>query len=206
MISAYNQYKQHLSYVRDLHAIYKAISQQITNVIDLSDILRAEIVFAVSAFDFYIHEIVKAGLIEIYLNNRTITNQSKQFPISMESVINALNSSPTDVYWLEKEIKEKLGWRSFQRSDKVNEALKYIIDNQIWNRISTEIDQQPEHIKKELDLIIDRRNKIVHEADIDPSSPGARWPIDESMTLDAIDFLEHLVDAIDKIIIAETVS
>ncbi|MBC8204409.1 MAG: hypothetical protein H8E87_02725, partial [FCB group bacterium] len=104
MRTAYNQFKQHISYVRDLHSIYTAISQQITGAIDLSDILRAELVFAVSAFDFYIHEVVKTGLIEIYLNTRTATDQSKKFQVSLESLMVALKSNPMDVLWLEKEI------------------------------------------------------------------------------------------------------
>jgi len=200
MINAYNQFKQHMSYVRELHSVYTAISPQSIKSIDLSDILRAEIVFAVSAFDFYIHEIVRLGLIEIYLNKRSITPSARQLSISLESVMAALRSGPTDVFWLEKEIKDKLGWRSFQRSDNVNDALKYIIDDKIWKLISDKIGSLPEDVKRELDLIIDRRNKIAHEADIDPTSPGARWPIDEMMIFDTVNFIEELVKAIDSIV------
>ena len=43
-----------------------------------------------------------------------------------------------------------------------------------------------------LALIVDRRNKIAHEADMDPTSPGSRWPIDELLVQDVIDGLEQI--------------
>jgi hypothetical protein len=42
----------------------------------------------------------------------------------------------------------------------------------------------------------DRRNKIAHEADMDPSYPGARWPISETDVNKALDFIEQLCEAI----------
>lgn len=51
-------------------------------------------------------------------------------------------------------------------------------------------------VKARLKLIVDRRNKIAHEADLDPTSPGFRWRIDGPMVKDAVDFIEHLGDAI----------
>lgn len=46
-------------------------------------------------------------------------------------------------------------------------------------------------IKDRLDLIVDRRNKIAHEADIDPSYPDTRWPIDEQLVSDTVGFIEQ---------------
>lgn len=50
--------------------------------------------------------------------------------------------------------------------------------------------------KTHLNLIIDRRNRIAHEADMYPGRPGARWPIDEILVREAIDTLEQIADAI----------
>jgi hypothetical protein len=56
-------------------------------------------------------------------------------------------------------------------------------------------------IKQQLSLIVDRRNKIAHEADIDPSYLGGdRWPIDELLVNEAVDFLEQVVESIHKIL------
>ena len=41
---------------------------------------------------------------------------------------------------------------------------------------------------------MDRRNKIAHEADMDPSFPGQRWPIVKRDVEDSIQFVEQLVN------------
>jgi hypothetical protein len=51
-----------------------------------------------------------------------------------------------------------------------------------------------------LALIVDRRNKIAHEADIDPSFPGQRWPIDRAMVDDMVSTVEATVEAIHAVV------
>ena len=69
------------------------------------------------------------------------------------------------------------------------------------NSRSTNMNMPAKDIKQQLNLIIDRRNKIAHEADIDPSYPiGNRWPIDEQSVNDAIEFLEKVVESIHNIL------
>ena len=55
-------------------------------------------------------------------------------------------------------------------------------------------------IKNELTLIIDRRNKIAHEADIDPSFPGERWPIAAADVEVVIDFILDVCEAINEVL------
>ncbi|BAZ80312.1 hypothetical protein NIES73_15630 [Sphaerospermopsis kisseleviana NIES-73] len=46
-----------------------------------------------------------------------------------------------------------------------------------------------------------RRNKIAHEADIDPTfGLENRWTIDELMVGDAVDFIEPVVESIHQIL------
>ena len=40
------------------------------------------------------------------------------------------------------------------------------------------------------------RDAFPHEADMDPGSPGARWPIDEILVQEAIDSIESIATAI----------
>ena len=61
MRAAINQFRTNIERVRNLGTIYKALNAQTTDILDLSDLLRAELVMAVSAFDHYIHEIVRLG-------------------------------------------------------------------------------------------------------------------------------------------------
>ena len=52
----------------------------------------------------------------------------------------------------------------------------------------------------DLSLMVDRRNKIAHEADIDPSYPGQRWPIDRLQVECTADLLEEIGGAVFKVI------
>ncbi len=51
-------------------------------------------------------------------------------------------------------------------------------------------------VRDTLNLIIDRRNKIAHEADMDPSYPNSRWPISENDVEKSVNFIEKLCEAI----------
>ncbi|MDT9189107.1 MAG: HEPN domain-containing protein [Limnospira sp. PMC 894.15] len=56
-------------------------------------------------------------------------------------------------------------------------------------------------IKQQLSAIVDRRNKIAHQADIDPSfGIGNRWLIDDRLVSDCVDFLEQLVETIHQVL------
>lgn len=56
-------------------------------------------------------------------------------------------------------------------------------------------------VKQQLTDLVDRRNKIAHEADIDPTfGIGNRWEIDENLVNDAVTFIEQLVQSIHQVI------
>ena len=55
-------------------------------------------------------------------------------------------------------------------------------------------------VKAHLILIVDRRNKIAHEADLDPTYPGTRWPISIVDTTNAVDFIEKICKTIHSVI------
>jgi hypothetical protein len=62
--------------------------------------------------------------------------------------------------------------------------------------------QPAKDIKTQLSSIVDRRNKIAHEADIDPTyTIGQRWLIDESLVNDTVDFIEQIVECIHQILL-----
>jgi hypothetical protein len=149
----------------------------------------------VSALDHYIHEIVEQGMIETYENNRPRTAMFLRFNISIECVILGL-SSQQNVGLLRNEIHETLSFRSFQNPDKIAEAIKLISRKNLWNEVGRSLAMNPRDVKNQLLLIIDRRNKIAHEADQNPAFPGTRWPIKAILVNDAVSFIENIVNSI----------
>ncbi|MBF2083372.1 HEPN domain-containing protein [Thermoleptolyngbya sp. C42_A2020_037] len=250
MQSALDQFRISISRVRDLIALHNSVKAQATGALDVSDMLRAALVLAVSALDYYVHEVVTLGMLEIHRGNRPepspsanttqsafsrfqvslggarqdrltaidITSwleaemqlsQGYEFlrkshtisdlaPIISSSILNKLNNTS----WLEGEIRERLGYQSFQQADKIADAIRYISDKKLWDEVAAQMRKPAKDIKQELNSIVDRRNKIAHEADIDPTfNIGSRWNIDEVLVGDAVDFIERLVESIHKVLL-----
>lgn len=249
MLSALEQFRISINRVRDLISIHNSVKSQSTPALDLSDILRAALVLAVSALDYYIHEVVVLGMLEIHRGQRpepappsnnaqsafsrfqvSLGNarQERLLAIDVESwleseiqqvqgqislqqsytisslipfisrgIMNQLNSAS----WLEDEVRNRLGYRSFQQPDKIAEAIRLISDKKLWDEVALKINMPAKDIKQQLSTIVDRRNKIAHEADIDPTfGIGSRWYIDENLVSDAVDFIEEVAESIHQIL------
>jgi hypothetical protein len=195
MQAALDQFRINISYVRNLGAIHKALYAQTTSILDLSDILRAELVMAVSAFDKYIHDVVRIGMLEEYQGKRTSTKSFQLFSISLGSAQLGI-LTPKNIDWLDDEIRNRHSWQSFQRADKIADAMHLISDVKLWDETAKKMGKNAGSVKTQLNLIVDRRNCIAHEADIDPSYTGSRWPINEAMVDSAIDFIEEVANSI----------
>lgn len=66
MQSALDQFRVSIGRVRDLISIHNSVKAQSTSALDFSDLLRAALVLAVSALDYYVHEVVTLGMLEIH--------------------------------------------------------------------------------------------------------------------------------------------
>ncbi|MBI2888112.1 MAG: hypothetical protein HYY02_13035 [Chloroflexi bacterium] len=199
MQRALNSFRSNIAHVRNLGALHHAIKAQTTEALDLSDILRAQLVMAVSALDHYVHEITVLGMLEIYRGNRPATDAFLSFRVSIRSIHHGL-ADPANIDWLESEVREQLGWQSFQRADKLADAVRLISEVQLWEGIAQEVGVNAQDAKQRLNLIVDRRNKIAHEADVNPTFPDSRWPIDENLVDGAVDFIVRIGETIFKII------
>ncbi len=249
MQSALDQFRISISRVRDLIALHNSLNAQSTTALDLSDMLRSALVLGVSALDYYIHEVVTLGMLEIqrgqrlepapsrnsaqssfsrfqvslggarqdrlkaleiasWLENEIAQTQGPAFlqqsytvsallPAIATSIQNQLNN--TD--WLEDEIRERLGYQSFQHPDKIADAIRLISDKKLWEEVANQMGKQQQDIKQQLKAIVDRRNQIAHEADIDPTyGIGSRRNIDPVLVAEAVDFIEEIIETIHQIL------
>ena len=150
---AIDQFRVNIARVRNLRVIYNALNGQTTAVIDLSDILRSELVMAVSALDLYIHEIVRLGMLEVYRGTRPETSAFLRFQISLEGVRQAV-SDPTNDNWLDNEIRERHGWRSFQQADHIAEAIRLISDISLWEQASNHLRMPSQDVRNNSILLL----------------------------------------------------
>jgi hypothetical protein len=193
-MKAIDQFRGNIAYVRSLMAVERVLNAQTTSVLDTSDILRAALVMAVSALDQYIHEKVRQEMLETKNRARPMTDAYQRFTVTLKTVDRALLNPRSDD-WLDDEIRSRHALRSFQKSDKIKEAVSLISADNLWQRISQKISKDIAAIRTQLDLIVDRRNQIAHEADLDPGNPGAKWPISYTDVQLSVDFIEEIVEA-----------
>lgn len=112
-----------------------------------------------------------------------------------------INSVLDEDSWLEDEIREGHSYKSFQHPDAIADAIRFVSAKKLWEEVGKNWDRPPQEVKQQLRSIVDRRNKIAHEADIDPTlSLGDRWPINEMLVTEVVDFLEQLGESIYQIL------
>ena len=195
MQSALDDFTESVKRTRHLHGLYSAFEATLTSAVDLSDILRAEIVMAVSALDRYIHDVTRVGMLQCHVGSRTKTEAFSKFQVPLSS-LSAIASVTTASGALETEIRYRHSHLSFQSPDKIADAVRLFSAVSLWDAVAGTMGVSAKDAKATLGLIVDRRNKIAHEADIDPSFPGQRWPISPDLVSTMINEIEAIVYAI----------
>ena len=178
-----------------------------------NNLLKAQLVNVVSAFDMFIHGIVKKGVIEIFNKTRKETPKFQTFAFQAKTILKLIEvmspgfmpSSSDEIpdVILEKELSDKLSFMSFQSPDKVTDALSLIWGEphklQVlaadMNISGCNTNEKANNLKQELTTIIQRRNQIAHEGDINPATHLPR-SIELSDVNKASDFITSLGHAV----------
>jgi hypothetical protein len=188
-------FQTNLNFARGMTATAVALQAQLTGAIDVSDLQRAALVQGVSAFDHFIHEEVRVRMLALSVTPASAWPKGfARFRVSLQSVDHALSRSGST--WLEEEIRLQHSYLAFQHPDKVADAIRLVSDIELWTAVSGRLGRPPADVKTQLKLIVDRRNKIAHEADIDPTPPRMRYPITRGMVDTSLDSLADVAKAI----------
>ena len=202
MNRAIRQYNDNSESIRELGQLFDLLNDNYPLLkTQAEDILRAQFVMIVSALDCYIHDVVKIGMIEIYLGQRISSKTTEKYPINL-TILQQIDKAPdeqTKLAFLEKHIQSKNSEDSFQSPKGIEYALNLINIDKIWTRLSPEMCKQPDDIRKQLALVVDRRNKIAHESDRDNLS-GGKTVIDKILVNNTINFIDNLCESINKLL------
>ena len=98
MLSAQTQFKENLKRVRELGGVAAAVQSLTTSAIDVSDLWRAQVVLAVSALDYFIHELARLGMIDCAKGARPKTDAYLRFDIPLSATESALNGTTHEVW------------------------------------------------------------------------------------------------------------
>ena len=194
-------FRHNLQRSRDLTDVFRALNAQTTGALDLSDILRAGLVMSVAAMDHFIHEIVRIGILDTYRAERPQTQAFLQFRVTIKGVLQAFSGFDSAA-WLESEIRERHGYQSFQMPTHISDAVRLVSDVALWDEVACHLGIERRDVTDRLTLIVHRRNKIAHEADIMADYAGQivysdlRSPIDEHIVDEAVNFIESIAESI----------
>lgn len=182
-----------ISRARSLHSVFGYADKNFPAALDCSDILRSSIVLSISCLDLLVHSIVKKEILYRFSNGISINRLTVPY--------NLFVAQPTEVVTLlENHLVEANGYKSFVAPAKISEILGTFVSDP-WHEISLEFGQNQADIKLKLKSIVDWRNRIAHEQDINPQLGGIElWPISPVDVADAIDFVEQLGVSIGTVI------
>ncbi len=194
MLQAKQLFEEGITRVRSIDVIYLHLVNNLRlPESDVADLLRSEIVYSLSSFDRLMHDLVRLGMIEIFIGARIPTNAYKSFGINLTHFGDLKSTTvPPPEYFFERIIVANHKHLSFQDPDKVSEALSlFWLENHKWQTIATRMGRDQQDLKTELKNIVIRRNQIVHEGDFDLFTNNLE-PITHSNTLTMVNFIERL--------------
>lgn len=190
-----------------LSAMQAFLAANVAGVLKPDELLRAEWVARVSALDLYIHELVAQMMLNIFETRRPTTQAYKAFMLASDTV-DRIRHAPTSQEAsaaFDLEVRRQLGIISYQQPEKIADGIRMCSSVELWNAIalhqgSSQQDKvaKAKLLKRQLTTIIDRRNKIAHEGDLQPNAiPITAWPICQADLVIVSDFIGKLVISID---------
>jgi hypothetical protein len=224
MQTAHNQFLSNIRYIKELDTLYVHLKDTLHLPNDLSDLLRAEIVYAVSALDKLVHELIRIGMLQTFEGSRVRTKSFDNFTLSAKTLdkirettiqriqkanelqinVNSLPFSSMEElpsYWFEQQVVLTHKSEAYQDPEKITRGLSLIWQEEHkWQKIASRMNMPEKDIKTTLINIVTRRHQIVHEADIDFQT-HMKTSIAHQDASYMVDFIERLGIAIYEAII-----
>lgn len=176
----------------------QSIGSMMHGRVDQSDMYRFALVQVVAALDTYIHGIVLDRSVDIIMGRLSAPTSSHKVGLQFGSIQALLSAVlPADTERLARGfVAQRLRRESFQHPDDIAAALAYVGVGAIWTS-AFPAPGMAGTVKQTLSLIVERRNKIVHQSDMDPLLPGAVISLSDTDALKAINEVDTIVRAIE---------
>ncbi|MBO4253499.1 hypothetical protein GRC12_06375 [Streptomyces griseorubiginosus] len=192
------EFEREIKRARDLVGIGQSLSSITNGLIGGEDHFRSALVHAVAALDSYVHGVVLDRAVDILMGRLKVAASSK-VGLSFATIGQIMSAGPSGSAAIELAartyVAERLGLETYQRPDDIASALSMVGIPKIW---STAFPNDAHSQKTALGVVVSRRNRIVHQCDLDPLPGGTTTPITSTDALDAITTIEHIVTMLDQ--------
>lgn len=192
--SAKSLFDQNISSAKDCLRLYEGLSK-LKIKMNLRWLLRAAVVFAVSALDTYFHDKVKYRVGRLSLND--LPPQLAKFEIPIRE-LTTWEEAQRKGNVLRNWVTDYLGVRPLQSPSAIADALKLAGIENLWDRI------EPKNTHKialleQFNILMKRRNQISHEGDREQSRRSGKKlrPISRKAVNDWIGYVETLVSKVE---------
>lgn len=205
-LNTFNDVWIRCSALKSLHAF---LAGRVSPVLNIDELLRAEWATYISALDLYVHELTVLRMLEIHAGLRPAPASFLKFnlPLEITSRLIRANSEAEASNILELELRSRFSTMSFQDPEKIADAARLFSEVPLWNSVALHKGATPssanddaKRLKQRLSIIVHRRNKIVHEGDMQPGFPRTPWPIDRAQVDEVAEFIHSLVHSFDAVL------
>ena len=186
-------FRNNIDRANDLASLYDWLGHTVPLLAQYDDLLRSQIVNVVSAFDKLMHDFIRIGMVEIFEMRRPPTNKYLNEVVAIQHLPGLVGgpACPPSAYF-DAIVREKLSKFSFQQPTKIVDGLSYIwMENHKWQMIARNVGMAEDKMTRRQQLIVTRRNAIVHEADLDPIT-NEKQTITRAEATDISNFLLNL--------------
>lgn len=202
--AAFQELTDNLEYARDLVRGGQLLERLQVRAFDVADLYRAAWVQAVSALDQWVHRELYDRALGLALNiEEPRPPRFFALRVPMQLFEDVHHHSKDFPQAFAAHLRAHFGYLSFQAPDKIKEALAYVTDVPLWPAVAkyladngnSELTSQVAVVAC-LKSIVDRRNKIAHEADRDPEDGTLRLSISAGEVSRTVDQIEQIASAI----------
>jgi len=193
-----------------LSAMHAYLANATSRVLNADEILRSEWVARVSALDLYVHELVAQRMVDIFEGRRVATDAFNKFMLPNDTLARIRTAStPDDARAaFDLEVRRQLGFVTYQSHESIAAGIRMISTAELWNAVAVylgaaapDVNRRAKAIRGQLSMIVERRNKIAHEGDMQPSAPRLPWPVAQADLQTVRSFIFDVVRAIDAVVV-----
>jgi|SRR6516165_3371732 hypothetical protein len=193
-----------------LSLFYAYLAKNVSSIVQPDELLRAEWVARVSALDLYIHELVAQLMLSTFEGLRAASPAYLRFQISNETLgrIRAATTKSEESAAFDLYVRNYLSGITYQDPDDIADGVRLCSTVELWNEVAIKLGatqatktDKAKGLKRQLSLIVRRRNIIVHEGDLQQSPLREPWPIAPADLSFVESQIEMLVRAIDSVVV-----
>ncbi|QVK18673.1 hypothetical protein KHQ81_02875 [Mycoplasmatota bacterium] len=196
-------FRENIKQIRNRFEIVDLLNSQQRKE-EACDILRFQIVYAMSALDFFMHEIYSYALLKIFRNESPKTDRYNEYKIPLKLLEQALYDAENIDHYLKETFIDLNRNYTFMSPGRIRELLNIISSEDEFAMVekslkAKNIISKHKRLDRILDEIYDRRNKIAHQTDINHGKDDKN-----AITKDEVEFyiniISHLVESLYQVI------